>query len=89
MTTTIQIRVDSKMKKNAQALFEDMGLDISSGVKLYLAQVIRDKGLPFTPRTVNGFSPAYEARILREVAQAEKSGKRYSSVKDALADIVR
>ncbi len=88
MTTTIQVRVDAKVKKDAQAIFENMGLDLSSGVKLYLAQVIREQGLPFTPRTVNGLSPAYEARLLREAANTKKSGTSYTSAKAAVRDLL-
>lgn len=89
MTTTIQIRIDKKTKKDAQALFEDMGLDLSSGVKMYLAQVIREKGLPFTPRTVNGLTPEYESSLLRELEWTKKHGKRYRSAKVALDDILK
>jgi len=88
MTSTIQIRIDSKVKKEAQTVFENLGLDLSSGVKLYLTQVVREQGLPFTPRTVNGFIPEQEARILRETAWAKKNGKRYRSAKEALKDIL-
>lgn len=88
MTTTIQVRVDAKVKKDAQTVFENMGLDLSSGVKLYLAQVIREQGLPFTPRTVNGLTPAYEARLVREAATAKKSGASYRSAKAALRELL-
>jgi DNA-damage-inducible protein J len=89
MNTTIQVRVDSKTKKAAQAVFEDMGLDLSSGVKMYLAQVVREKGLPFTPHTVNGLTPAHEVRIIQETEWAEKHGKRYKSAAAAMRDILK
>lgn len=88
MNSTIQIRVDSKTKKEAQKVFEDMGLDLTSGVKLYLAQVVREKGLPFTPRTVSGFTPGQEKRLLREAAWAKKHAKRYSSGEEAMRDLL-
>ncbi|MDB5264606.1 MAG: hypothetical protein JWN64_177 [Parcubacteria group bacterium] len=88
MTTTIQLRIDEKMKKAAQSVFEKMGLDLSSGVKLYLAQVIQEQGLPFTPRTINSLTPAYEARLLSEAKSAKKKGTSYRSAKAALQDIL-
>ena len=84
---TIQIRVDAKTKKSVKKIFADMGMDMSTGVKLYFAQVLRDKGLPFQPRTVNGFTPAQEARMIRETEYAEKYGKRYNSVEEMMADL--
>ncbi|HEX2792201.1 MAG TPA: type II toxin-antitoxin system RelB/DinJ family antitoxin [Candidatus Paceibacterota bacterium] len=89
MTTTIQVRIDAKLKKDAQSVFENMGLDLSSGVKLYLTQVIREQGLPFTPRTVNGHTAAYESRLVRAAAQAKKSGASYRSAKSAMRDLLK
>lgn len=88
MTTTIQVRIDAKVKKQAQAVFETMGLDLSSGVKLYLARVIQDKGLPFTPRTENGYTEQYERLLLKEIAHAKKKATPYRSAKAALEDIL-
>ena len=84
---TIQIRIDTKTKRAAKKLFAEMGMDLSTGIKLYLAQALKEKGLPFQPRTVNGFTRAGEARMLRETAWAEKRGKRYDSAEELLADI--
>ena len=89
MTTTIQVRVDAKMKKSAQAVFEKMGLDLSSGVKLYLSQVILEKGLPFTPRTENGYTPAQEARLIKETEYAKIHAKRYKTAEAAMRDIFK
>ena len=70
-------------------MFKDLGIDMSSGIKLYLAQVAHDKAIPFKPRrTVNGFTPAQEARMIRETEYAKKHGKRYSSAEEMLADIM-
>lgn len=78
-TAIINVRTDAATKRAAQFVFKRMGLDLSSGVNMYLARVAQDKAMPFTPRTINGFTPEYEARILRETARAEKHGKRYTA----------
>ncbi len=82
--TTINVRVEEKTKKAANKVFADMGLDMSAGVKLFLTQVARDKGLPFTP-TAN--AAQIRARWDREVAEAKAKGKVYRSAKEALADL--
>ena len=51
MTTTLQVRIDQKLKIQAQKTLEALGLDLSSGIKLFLTQVAHDKELPFTPST--------------------------------------
>jgi len=64
-----------------------MGLDVSSGIKLYLNRVIEDKTIPFVIRTENGYTPEQERRIIRETEWAEKHGKRYTSVDALMKDI--
>jgi addiction module RelB/DinJ family antitoxin len=82
--TTINIRTEVATKVAAQRVFKKMGLDLSTGVNMYLARVVQDKAMPFTARTINGFTPEFEARLLREGAYAEKYGKRYKTVEEAL-----
>ena len=40
MTTTVatQIRIDKEVKKEANELFDDLGLDMSSAVNIFLRQ---------------------------------------------------
>ncbi len=78
-TAVLTVRTDAATKKAAQSVFLRMGLDLSTGVNMYLSRVAQDKAMPFTPRTVNGFTPEYEARIIRETEYAKKHGKRYTA----------
>lgn len=45
--TLIQVRVDDSLKKNADALFSDLGLDTPTAIRIFLNQAIRRHGLPF------------------------------------------
>lgn len=84
-TATIQIRIDPKTKHDAGKVFTELGLDFSSAVKIYLRQVAREKSIPFRPgRTVNGFTPEYEQKLLRAEAETLKHGKAYSSAQEAI-----
>lgn len=74
--TTIQIRIDEKTKARAKKVFSKMGLDVSSGIKLYLSRVVQDKGLPFTPRE---FTPtAADKRALARARKNFRDGKMLS-----------
>ena len=46
-TSTLQIRVDSKLRREADALFDKAGLDMSSAVRLFLRQSVIRRRLPF------------------------------------------
>jgi addiction module RelB/DinJ family antitoxin len=43
----LTVRIESATKKEAARVFEKLGLDLSSGVSLYLARVARDQAIPF------------------------------------------
>ncbi len=82
--TTVNVRIEEKTKKAASKALAGIGLDLSSGIKIFLNQVVTEKGLPFTP-TKN--TAALRAKWDREVAEARKSGKVYKSAEEVLADL--
>lgn len=44
----IQLRVDEKMKKDATEVFDKLGLDLSSAIRIFLARAIQEEGIPFS-----------------------------------------
>ena len=47
-TAPTQIRIDADIKKQATDLFNDLGLDMSGAVNLFLHQCVLRGGLPFS-----------------------------------------
>lgn len=47
MSTTITIRTDEETKNEASAIFKKLGLDMSTGINLFLKQVVISNGIPF------------------------------------------
>ena len=80
MNTTMQIRIDSSIKTKAQRAFKEMGIDMSSGVKMFLHQVATDNCMPFVPSNIK--TRANRKRWDKEVAWAIKHGRRYTSAKE-------
>lgn len=89
MTTTLQIRIDKKTKDAAQKAFRSMGLDMSSGVKLYLTQVMHTKAIPFPVFSFDNLPRTKKSQIVKEAEWALKHGKRYDSIQEAHRDILR
>jgi DNA-damage-inducible protein J len=46
-TSVIQVRVDTKLKTEAENLFGELGLDISSAMRMFLKQAVVQNGIPF------------------------------------------
>ncbi|MFA5248623.1 MAG: type II toxin-antitoxin system RelB/DinJ family antitoxin [Patescibacteria group bacterium] len=86
----IQIRIDAKTKNEAKKVLADLGMDMSSAVKIFFHQIINTKNFPCELRDVNGFT-LRKAEILREsIKEANSSNKSFkngsSLIKAALND---
>ena len=46
-TTSINIRVDAKLKEQAEALFNDLGMNMSTAIVMFLKSAVGHNGLPF------------------------------------------
>lgn len=51
--TTMNLRVDSKLKKSAENIISELGISTSAAITLYLKAIVREKGIPF-PVTLEG-----------------------------------
>lgn len=89
MTTTLQIRIDKKTKDAAQKAFRSMGLDMTSGVKLYLTQVMHTKSILFPVFSFDNLPREEKLKIVKEAKWALKHGKRYATIQEAHADTLR
>lgn len=83
----IQIRIDEKLKKDANKIFNQIGMDMSTGIKVYLKKVVAKKGLPFALLTENGLTPQQEEEILKAEQEA-LMGKNVSPMFDNAEDAI-
>jgi DNA-damage-inducible protein J len=67
----LQIRLDDSLKDQAQAVVQDMGLDLSAAVRIFLAQVVKENGLPFRPTNEPFYSVKNQEALRRSAAQIE------------------
>ncbi len=63
----MKIRIDADIKKQATDLFNDLGLDMSSAVNLFLHQCVLRGGLPFRVEM-----PRYTQRTLDAMDEARR-----------------
>lgn len=45
--STISVRIDSEVKDKADKLFNELGLNMSSAINVFLRQSIREQSIPF------------------------------------------
>ena len=64
---SVQVKVDDQLRKKAQAVAAEMGLDLASAVRIFLTQMVREHGLPFRPRADPFYSPKNQAHLAKVV----------------------
>lgn len=85
---TTSIRMDANTKKEATELLNDLGLDLSSAVNIFLRQVVLQRGLPFEVKC-----PQYRPEVLEAMEEARRISrdsniKGYTDVKQMFREIL-
>ena len=52
-TTNLNVRVDETLKKNAEQLFSELGLNLSSAITIFLKSSVDYNGIPFEIKKTN------------------------------------
>ena len=47
MTTNINIKTDSELKQKAEALFSDLGMNMTTALNIFMRQAVRENRIPF------------------------------------------
>lgn len=86
-TVQTQIRIEEDIKKQAMELFNQLGIDMSSAVNMFLRQSIMRGGLPFSVEI-----PRYKPEVVEAMEEAKRISKnpdtkRYGSFEEALEDM--
>lgn len=75
MTTTM--RIDDELKRESELVFQDIGLNMTNAVTLFLRQVVKQRGIPFAlmcnPTPVrNDYVEARRQDLIERGKQAER-----------------
>ena len=80
-TVSMNIRMDSAVKKQAQELFSALGMDMTTAVNIFLRQAIQRQGMPFD--VVLNRPNAETLEALAEVEEMKKHPEQYKGYTDA------
>lgn len=86
-TVPTQVRIDETLKKQANELFSQLGLDMSGAMNIFLRQCVLRGGLPF-----NIELPQYKPEVVEAMEEARRISKdpgekRYNSFSEAMEDL--
>ena len=90
--SSMNIRMDSEVKAQAQTLFAQFGLDMTTAINMFLRQSIRERGIPFDlrlpekPRTLDELSKAeMDEKLARGLADIDAG--RYRPADEVFAEL--
>ena len=81
------INIDDTTKKEAQELFKDLGMNLTTAINIFLKQAIRERGLPFYVGQAKYKDEVYQA--MKDAEQGKNLSKGYNDVEEMFEDILR
>ncbi len=79
-TTNLNVRVDENLKKNAEELLNELGMNMSTAINVFLRQLVRVHGIPFEIKTEIPNDETLEA--IEEVKRMEANPEQYKGYTD-------
>jgi len=88
LTGTINVNVDINVKKQANAILNDLGLNMSTAINMFLAQIIKQDGIPFEVK-----NPKPTRELIKSLKEADDimygktETKKYHNVDELFEDL--
>lgn len=88
-TTKINVSVDERTKKEVEILLDEMGLNMTTAINIYLKRILMEQSIPFevSAKTPNATTIAAMDEF-EEMKKNPEAYKRYPSFKAALNEVL-
>ena len=86
-TTNISIRMDSELKAQADALFNELGMNISTAFNIFVRQSLREGRIPFEISLNQPNKETIAAMLEAERIAKDPSVKGYTDLDELFADL--
>jgi len=70
---SLQIRIDDTLRNQAQQVAHNLGMDLTTAVRVFLKQMVHSNGLPFKPE-VDPFFSARNIEALKKSIASLRAG---------------
>ena len=87
-TVNMSIRMDTELKKQADAMLSDMGLNMTTAMNMFLRQVVRQGRIPFEIATDIPNSETLAAmKEVDDMINGRIPAKKYTSTDELFKDL--
>ena len=88
-TTNITMMIDEELKAQAEELFADLGLNMTSAFTVFVKQAIREQGIPFViSREVPNAETTEALEEVRRMKQDSSRGRAYTDVDEMMEELL-
>ncbi|MDK2904809.1 MAG: DNA protein [Eubacteriaceae bacterium] len=88
-TSNVTIRMDSELKKQAEELFADLGLNMTTAMIAFTKQAVREQRIPFTlKRNIPNIETLEAIVEAQKIVTGEIEAKEYTDVDEMFEDIL-
>ncbi|MDO5852664.1 MAG: type II toxin-antitoxin system RelB/DinJ family antitoxin [Thermoplasmata archaeon] len=82
---SVTMRIDKDLKLEAQRLFSELGMDMTTAYNIFLVQAVRTQSIPF--RVALDVPNQATTEALEDTAGGRNLSRRYSDVDDLMRDL--
>ncbi|MBR3738730.1 MAG: type II toxin-antitoxin system RelB/DinJ family antitoxin [Eubacterium sp.] len=86
-SSNINIRVDSELKQSAENLFNDLGLNMSTAITMFLKTAVNSDGIPFEVKRIPNAQTRAALAEYAEMKSNPEKYKRYGSFDELLDEV--
>ena len=86
-TTNISIRMDSDLKAQADELFNELAMNLTTAFNIFVRQSLREGGIPFAIKTERPNKETIAAMLEAERIAKDQSVKGYTDLDELFADL--
>lgn len=87
VNASTQVRINPTIKKEANEIFNALGIDMSSAINMFLHQCILRGGLPFSVEIPNYNKETIDAMIEAKKISSDPNIKSYSSIDELTKEL--
>jgi len=89
-TTNITMRIDEELKAQAEELFADLGLNMTSAFTVFVKQAVREQRIPFMLSRESVNAETLEAmEEVKQMKQHPEIGKSYTDIDEMMEELLK
>lgn len=88
-TTNITIRMDEELKKQAEELFSELGLNMTTAFTVFAKQAVREQKIPFILSRIPNQETLGAMKEIEEMKKNPENYKGYTDVDEMMKELLQ